>query len=425
MQSNSPTPLKDTTTIIKYYQKFPYHMKNVCVIGLGYVGLPLAELCLKKGYKVSGLEVDSAKVERISKSHPGIILNEPNSVANSDIAIICVPTPVDNNKMPDLSCVISATNEVARGLHKGMLVIMESTVNPCVTDEDVQPILESTGLKAGIDFNLAHCPERINPGDPHWHVGNIPRVIGATTKEGCKRAKEFYESILNAPIKEMSSIKAAEAVKIVENSFRDVNIAFVNELAKSFTKFGIDITEVIEGAKTKPFGFMAHYPGCGVGGHCISVDPYYLIEKAKLLGFDHKLLKLAREINSGMPHYTVELVVNALNETGKSLKGSKIGILGLTYKPGVEDLRESPALEVVEELKKRKAEILAYEPYIPSMSNATAEEAINNTDVVVLLTAHPEFKALDYSKAKIIVDGRNFLDKTSLSKHSRYSGIGR
>lgn len=400
-------------------------MDNVCIIGLGYVGLPLAELCLKKGYKVYGIEVDSAKAERIKHSFPNLILNDSESVAKSDIAIICVPTPVDHNKKPDLSCVISASNEVTRGLHKGMLVVMESTVNPCVTEEDVQPILEATGLKAGIDFDIAHCPERINPGDPKWHVGNIPRVIGATTKEGCKRAKAFYENILDAPVKEMSSIKAAEAVKIVENSFRDVNIAFVNELAKSFTKFGIDITEVIEGAKTKPFSFLAHYPGCGVGGHCISVDPYYLIEKANTLGFDHKLLKLAREINNSMPFHTVDLVVNALNEAGKSVKGSKIGILGLAYKGGVEDLRESPALEIVAELKKRKAILLINEPYVPHLSNATAEEAINNTEIVVLLTSHPEFKNMDYSKAKIVVDGRNFLNKKVIAKQTRYIGIGR
>lgn len=400
-------------------------MESVCIIGLGYVGLPLAELCLKKGYKVYGLEVDSSKIKRIKNNFPNIILNDPKAIAKSDIAIICVPTPVDHNKKPDLSCVISASKEVAKGLHKGMLVVMESTVNPCVTEEDVQPILENTGLKAGADFDLAHCPERINPGDPKWHVGNIPRVIGATTKEGCRRAKAFYEGILDAPVKEMSSIKAAEAVKIVENSFRDVNIAFVNELAKSFTKFGIDITEVIEGAKTKPFSFLAHYPGCGVGGHCISVDPYYLIEKAMTLGFDHKLLKLAREINNSMPFHTVDLVVNALNEAGKSVKGSKIGILGLAYKGGIEDLRESPALEIVEELKKRNANLLIHEPYVPHLSNATAEEAINNTDIVVLLTSHPEFKDMDYSRAKIVIDGRNFLDKENIAKQTKYIGIGR
>lgn len=400
-------------------------MKNVCVIGLGYVGLPLAELCIKKGYNVYGLEVDAEKAAKIKEKYPKIILNDPNAVAKSDIAIICVPTPVDQNKMPDLSCVISATKEIAKGLHKGMLVVIESTVNPCVTEENVQPILEAGGLKAGIDFDLAHCPERINPGDPQWHVGNIPRVVSATTKEGCRRAKEFYESILDAPVKEMSSIKAAEAVKILENSFRDVNIAFVNELAKSFTKFGIDITEVIEGAKTKPFGFLVHYPGCGVGGHCIPVDPYYLIEKARILGFDHKLLKVARKINNSMPHYTVDLIVNALNEAGKSVKGSRIGILGLTYKGGIDDLRESPALEVISELRKRKAELLIHEPYVPRMNNATAEEVINNTDIVVLLTAHPEFKSLDYSKANIIVDGRNFLDKESISRNSKYIGIGK
>ena len=298
-------------------------MKTVCVIGLGYVGLPLAVRSSERGYRVLGLEMDAKKVELINQGKSPIeekfleenlqkfkveASTDEKIISEADIVLICVPTPVDKNYFPDLGPVIGATKLAVKNLKKGALVVLESTVNPGVSEEVVRPLFEEAGFKVGEDVFIAHCPERINPGDPKWNVTNIPRVVGSFDEQGLKLAKEFYESIVDATIRPMKSIREAEAVKIVENSFRDINIAFVNELAKSFDRLDIDVKDVILGASTKPFAFMAHFPSCGVGGHCIPVDPYYLIEHAKKKsGFEHKFLSLAREINNSMPSYTVEL----------------------------------------------------------------------------------------------------------------------
>lgn len=423
--------------------------KHVSVVGAGYVGLPLICLLAKSGYNVFAVDVDKTKVKLINKgvspfkdeyvknllpkfkSKIKAVTEYKDAVNRSDVIIVCVPTPIDEMYRPDLRAITSANEQISPYLKKGQLVVIESTVAPGTTEGCIKDILEKSGLKAGKDFYLAHCPERIDPGNKKWTIENIPRVVGGINKKSGEKAYEFYKSILNADIYEMSSAKAAEAVKIVENTFRDVNIAFVNELAKSFNKIGIDTVEVIKGAATKPFGFLPHYPGCGVGGHCIAVDPYYLIEKAEGVGFKHPFLKLAREINNSMPDYTVQMVVDGLNKIGKSVKGTKITVLGVSYKGGVADTRESPALKIIEMLQKLGAKLKIYDPYVERMSNVKNINEAIASDCIVIATDHQEFKNLDLrllksNNVKVIVDGRNILDKEKIKRLGIiYFGIGR
>src|SRR5665213_1213242 len=340
---------------------------KVSIVGLGYVGLPLALLTAKKGYEVSGIDLNTDRVDRINKHQDPlndeyvqknikdsslIAFSHFGSLKESKIVIVCVPTPVKHDYQPDLSPLKGAVEAIAKALTPGTLVIIESTINPGVCEEVVIPLIEKTsGLKLNKDFHVSHCPERINPGDTKWSVENIPRVAGSSNQVGLDRTVKFYESIIDAPIREMGTIKEAEAVKVVENSFRDVNIAFVNELAMSFTKLGIDVKNVIEGASTKPFAFMPHFPSVGVGGHCIPVDPYYLIEYARGYGFNHEFLALARSINNRMPEFTVDQLVAGLSETGTGLKGARVVVLGLSYKANVADDRESPSYNVIKILE--------------------------------------------------------------------------
>jgi len=414
---------------------------KVCVIGLGYVGLPLAMLCSKKGYETYGIDIDENKLKLIEKGinpidnsrmENKVKIGGYGSTKESGVIVLCLPTPVNRDNSPDLKPLLGAAERIARNLQKGQLVIIESTVAPGIIDNSIKPILESSGLKAGIDFYLAHCPERVDPGNKEWGVDNIPRVIGAVSSEGLERAYDFYKSILSGEIKKLSSIKAVEAVKVLENSFRDVNIAFINEIAQSFDKMGIDVKEVIEGALTKPFAFMPHYPGCGVGGHCIPVDPYYLIEKAKEAGFEHKFLKLAREINNYMPVYTVNLMVDCINKFGGSIENSKVGVLGVAYKAGIADSRESPALKIIDLLKERGAEVFVYDPYIRKYSNVeSSDELMQKSDYLIIATDHKEFKDIPIDSflkfgIKAIVDGKNCLDKEGIiGKGIVYKGVGR
>jgi len=423
--------------------------KIVMIVGLGYVGLPLACLCVEKGYKVYGIAKDRKKINKINTGI-NTLTDEPSlnntiakkeiiasanydNVSNSEVVIICVPTPVDDQYNPDLTPVKTASKKISQKLKKGQLIIVESTINPGVCQEVVQPILEQgSGMQAGKDFYLAHCPERINPGDPKWNVSNIPRVVGALSKKGLSLALKLYRSILEGNVRPMKSIKEAEATKIVENSFRDVNIAFVNELARSFEKMDIDLHDVIQGAATKPFAFMPHWPSIGVGGHCIPVDPYYLIERAKIAGFDHKFLKLAREINNSMPKYSVGLLTTALNNLGKPVHGTKIGILGLSYKADVGDIRESPSLEVIKILKDRGAELEIYDPYFSDKSSVKSlDELLRKSQVLIFVTNHKEFINIELLKLKkcgikIVIDGKNCLDKEKIEKLGIvYRGIGR
>lgn len=420
---------------------------KVCVIGLGYVGLPLAVQCALKGYETSGVDNEQKKVDLINSGKtpiaeefleenlPNIKLKtttDPAIIKEADIAIICVPTPVDETYMPDLTPVRNATQAVINNHKKGQLVVIESTINPGVCEEVVEPMFREAGLEVGKDYELAHCPERINPGDPKWNVTNIPRVVGSFTEEGTKRAAEFYRNVIDADIMEMKSVREAEATKIMENSFRDINIAFVNELAKSFDVLGIDIVDVIKGASTKPFAFMPHWPSRGVGGHCIPVDPYYLIERAKASGFDHVFLRTARKVNNSMPEYTVELMQDMLNRIKLPMNGTTIGILGVSYKDNVADLRESPALKVIEHAKKHSANVITFDPYIPEHSTESSlEEILDKSTAVIITTGHKEFRNIApeiFVKhgIKVIVDGLNCLDKAAIEKCGiLYKGIGR
>jgi nucleotide sugar dehydrogenase len=421
---------------------------KVSVIGLGYVGLPLACAIAKlTSHEVVGFDKSERKISKIKDRICPIddvqcaedlkIVNlscsaNPEIINNSDIYIVCVPTPVLNDYTPDLTPVKSATQTIANYLQRGQSVVIESTINPGVCDEIVVPLLESlTNLKAGLDFDVAHCPERINPGDETWNVYNIPRNIGSTSIEATKKLASFYREFISNDVNEMPNLKTAEATKIIENTFRDINIAFVNELAKSFDVLDIDLIAVIKGASNKPFAFMPHFPSCGVGGHCIPVDPYYLIERAKQSGFDHKFLKLAREINNSMPDYTIEKLADALNAIEKPIKNTPIGLLGISYKANVGDLRESPSIKLRSILEEKKAKLYVYDPYFPEMCNTNSlEELLEKCDAIVVATDHTEFKQikgdlLRKHNVKVVIDGKNCLDKNDIiSNDIFYKGIG-
>lgn len=421
---------------------------DISLIGLGYVGLPLAVLAARKGFKVAGIDLDENKINSLNNNKTyisdiaDIDIEEStvhfstsfDAVKDSDSVIICVPTPVSEEKEPDLRPLKGAVLSAARNMKKGALLIIESTINPGVCDDVVIPLIESeTDKKVGTDILLAHCPERINPGDPNWDVSNINRVVGAQSKEALDRAVLLYGGIIDAEIKPMGNIKEAEAVKVVENSFRDINIAFVNELAMSFHNLGINIENVIDGAATKPFAFMPHRPGAGVGGHCIPVDPYYLIEYAHTHGFEHEFLKLARNINEGMPQFTVDLLAEALNEVELPIKGTKIAMLGLSYKPNVGDERESPALKIKDLLERAGADLVIYDPYIQdNKSVSSTEDALKEAEAIVIATGHNEFKDIPTklfkdNKIKVIVDGRNiYRDRRDhvVENGIIYKGIG-
>jgi len=418
---------------------------NISIIGLGQVGLTLALLASKKGYKVFGVDIDENKVKLINDGKSPIedeyiidnikykiyATSDFSVINKSEIIIICVQTPIRKNNTPDLKPLKSALNSISKNLNSGQIVIIESTVAPGTCRDIAKPILEQNGYKIGKDIYLAHCPERIDPGNRKWTIEKIPRVFGVLSNEGIEKVLTFYKSIIDAPIKNLSSIEAAEATKIVENTFRDINIAFVNELAKSFDKIGIDVLEVIEGASTKPFAFMPHYPGCGVGGHCISIDPYYLIEKSKKEGFEHNFLALARSINKSMPEYTIQRIIEGLNEIGKSVKNTKISILGISYKPNIDDMRESPSLEIISKLKNMGAKLKIYDPYMKELSTVKNLEDALCSECIVLITAHNEFINMDIRTlrkrgVKVIIDGRNCLDKDKIKNNGIiYKGIGR
>jgi len=423
-------------------------MEKVAVIGLGYVGLPLAVRAKEKGYNVIGIDLDQSKLESIAKgvspvvdgfvedyflTNPITATDDFTQMADADIILICVPTPVDENFVPNLGPVKGACEAVAKHVKKGALVVLESTVNPGVSEEIVAPIFEKAGFAVGEDLYIAHCPERINPGDPVWNVTNIPRVVGAFSEAGLDKAYTFYDRVIDGEIRKMKSIREAEAVKIVENSFRDINIAFVNELAQSFDRLDIDIKDVIDGAATKPFAFMPHYPACGIGGHCIPVDPYYLIEHAhKKVGFNHVFMRRARAINNYMPLYTVEKLQDALNEKKLPMNGTTVAVLGLAYKANVDDMRESPSLKIIEHLEKYHANVITFDPYVPEHSTEKSlDDALTKADAVIVATNHKDFIEMDLNKLKennikVLIDGKNCLSKEAVEKQeATYSGIGR
>jgi len=415
--------------------------QKITVIGLGYVGLPLAILIKTRNLSVTGYDINLQRLAaiknksiKIEDTYAGkffkkITLPTTNQLKTSDIYIVCVPTPVDESNKPDLKILINAVKSIARVLEENQLVVIESTIYPGLCEEIVAPILNKLKKK----YYLAHCPERINPGDKKWNVNNINRVVGGINEESTKLAKSFYESIIDAKIQPLSSIKNAEATKILENTFRDVNIALVNEMAQAFYRMDIDIDEVIRAAKSKPFSFMPHYPGIGVGGHCIAVDPYYMIEVGRAAGFDHELLRTARKINSNMPIYAVNLLQNLFNLIGLAIKDRVVGVYGVAYKPNTKDYRESPSFAIIERLSSlKKAKALVYDPYCPEFSNVDSlDELLLQSEALIVATAHDQIKDINYrkfknGKIKIILDGRNCLDKESIKKMGiMYKGIGR
>lgn len=420
---------------------------KLCIIGLGYVGLPIYFQAKFKGFDVFGFDISEKKIEELKEGITEIkgripekgfeefkendFTSDKNRLKEADVFIICVPTPIDEDKNPDYSCVIDATRLVINYGKKGVLVCEESTVNPGTMEEIIVPLFEHASWKIDEDYFLVHCPERIDPGNKKYEVDNIPRCIGGLTEKSLEKGYELYSKLLNVPIKKMSSIRAAEMTKIVENTFRDVNIAYVNQLAKISDVINVDIKEVIEGAATKPFAFMAHWPGIGIGGHCIPVDPYYLIEYSKHNGINPRFLSLARETNDSMPKYAVGKVQALLNELGKPLKDTKVLVLGYSYKPNVSDERETPAKQVIKILKERLANVKVYDPFIIAKSDfKSLDDALQWAEVVILATAHNEFieNVPKQIKSNIVLffDGRNCFDKEIFeAKGIKYSGIGR
>jgi len=417
---------------------------KVSIVGLGYVGLPLACECVIEGIETVGIDVDSSKIESIRKGECPVeeevterkfqkvykeirATEDYSDIQGSDAVVVTVPTPVSDSKEPNYDYVEAAMESVSENIDEDTAVILESTVAPGTSRKIVKPILEESGHSVGEDIFLAYCPERIDPGNEEWTIKNIPRVLGAYSDKGLEKANKFYDEVLEAEINTVEDLKSAEASKVVENSFRDVNIAFVNELAKSFDAMGIDTKEVIEAASSKPFGFMAHWPGCGVGGHCIPVDPYYLIDQAENSGFQHEFMQLAREINNSMPEYTVKKLQDALNQHSKPVKGTKIALLGLAYKGGVGDTRESPALEIKELLESKGAGIHTFDPYVPEESTLESlEEAVKWAETLLIATEHKEFKELentDLDDIDLLVDGKNVLDSENIG--TDYTGVGR
>ncbi len=404
-------------------------MNKVCVVGLGYVGLPLARRSAEVGYKVVGIDKDKGVLARLSEAE--LFFSELTesymSASDSDIILVCVPTPIHTNKTPNLVYINSALTDVGAHLKTGQLVSIESTVYPGYCETIGREILESgSGLKAGEDFYLVHCPERINPGDKHWTVTNIPRVIGGINKVSLDEGLRFYKTITEGDIYSVENMAEAEASKMVENAFRDINIAFVNELAKSFDGTSVDIMNVINASSTKPFGYMPFYPGLGVGGHCIPVDPEYLISAAKDRGFDHEILKAARRINDGMVQYIVDKLDRfALSHDGLR---PKILILGRAYKPNIGDTRESQAIRLSEHLMSSGYVVKTYDPYVSS-TDENITSLLSAAEVVIVATAHDSFGNLveqlnSHPNVELLIDTSNTINPQDL-KHAQYNGIGR
>lgn len=406
---------------------------HVGVLGLGYVGLPLAVEYAQAGFQVTGIDLDGTKISRINAgdSYVGDVpsctlkplvekgrlraTTDFSSILDFDTVNICVPTPLRKTKDPDMSYIVAACEEIARYLHTGMVVILESTTYPGTTDELVLPMLERSGLKVGRDFFLCFSPERVDPGNPMFQTKNIPKVVGGTTPACTELGKLFYSQALERVVG-VSSTQVAEMVKLLENTFRMINIGLVNEMAMMCDGMGIDVWEVIDAAATKPFGFMPFYPGPGLGGHCIPIDPFYLSWKTKQSGIEARFIELAGYINGQMPHFVVEKVRNALNEARKPLKGSKVVVYGVSYKRDIDDVRESPALDILHLLKLRGAEVSYVDPHVSEIRfdngilRAAAVESVQSADCVVIVTDHSAF---DYQAllrdANLIVDTRNAL----------------
>lgn len=409
---------------------------TVGVLGLGYVGLPLATGFASVGLKVIGFDIDHKKVGTLNSGR-SIIRHIPHSevrqvvkaglfhattsmarLKSVDAILVCVPTPLTQNREPDMQFIIRSCETIARHLRLGQLIIFESTTYPGTTRELVAPILQASGLRPGTDFNLAYSPEREDPGNKNFTAKTIPKVVGGLTNKCRDMACKLYEAVVVKTVP-VSSLEAAEATKILENVYRCINIAMVNELKMVFDRMGIDIWEVVNAASTKPFGFSPFYPGPGLGGHCIPIDPFYLTWKARQYGMPTRFIELAGQINTNMPHYVVTKTVDALNQRKKTLNGSKVLVLGLAYKKDIDDLRESPSIELIELLRQKGAKVDYNDPYIPKThkqrqhdlkmtSRKLSEKMLAGYDVVLISTDHSEY---DYDwivkNAKLVVDTRN------------------
>jgi UDP-N-acetyl-D-glucosamine dehydrogenase len=410
----------------------------VGIIGLGYVGLPLAVEFARAGYRVVAIDLDESKVQALNEGHSYIgdvptehvqkavqdgrlhATTDFSALREVDAISICVPTPLRKTKDPDISYIVSATESIAQNFRPGQLVVLESTSYPGTTDEIILPRLEAGGHKAGGDFFLAFSPERVDPGNPTYLTANIPKVIGGVTPTCTRLATALYSTVI-AKVIPVSSPATAEMVKLLENTFRAVNIGMANELAIMCSKLGIDVWEVIEAAATKPFGFMPFYPGPGLGGHCIPIDPLYLSWKLKTLNYNARFIELASEINTSMPEYVLDLVADALNDQAKPLRGSRVLVLGVTYKRDVEDVRESPAIDIISLLLSKGAKAEYHDPYIKTLEISEhdqaevissigdlTEDVLAGYDAVVIVADH---SAYDYAwiadHARLVVDTRN------------------
>ncbi|MDQ2104362.1 nucleotide sugar dehydrogenase [Azospirillum isscasi] len=419
---------------------------SVGVIGLGYVGLPLARLFARAGFSVTGFDIDPEKVASLNggTSYIGTVSTDEvrgmldegrftatanfQTLADMDAIVICVPTPLTRNREPDMSCIEVTTRQIAQVLRPGQLIVLESTTYPGTTREVVRPILEKTGLVSGTDFLLAFSPEREDPGNETFTTARIPKIVGGEDPNALRIACAMYGRALERVIP-VSSLEAAEAVKLTENIFRCVNIALVNELKVVYDAMGIDVWEVIEGAKTKPFGYMPFYPGPGLGGHCIPIDPFYLTWKAREFDVATRFIELAGEINTRMPHYVVERLSQAMDvKLGRALRGSRILILGVAYKKNIEDLRESPALKIIELLQDRGCEVSYYDPHVPQLretrrlARMTGTQSVDLEDIregafdaAILCTDHDSFdlKTL-LDGLPLVVDTRNAFGKAGI-----------
>jgi len=412
------------------------------VIGLGYVGLPLIVEFGLKGFRGIGFEVDEKKAASINDGTSYIVdvpdenvrkcvaegrlkaTTDFSELAECDVIVICVPTPLRKTKDPDMSYIIAAGEEIQKYMRTGQLVILESTTYPGTTDEVLQPMFEEKGFKLDHDFLLAFSPERVDPGNPQFQTHNIPKVVGGVSDDSTEVAALLYRQIVNE-VHPVSSARVAEACKLWENTFRAINIGMANEMARLCNTLGIDTWEVVRAAATKPFGFMAFYPGPGIGGHCIPLDPHYLSWKARQHGFDSQFISLAEQVNSGMPAYVVRLVSTALNDVKKAVNGSKVLILGVAYKKDIDDMRESPALSIIDLLRARGADLSYHDPFVPEVTfdhaytigeaeplfnSELTDDLVKNSDCVIICTEHSD---IDYHRicelAPLIVDTRNAL----------------
>ena len=422
---------KVASTFAALKEKIESKTARVGIVGLGYVGLPLAMEFAKAGFHVTGIDVQPAKVDGLNRgeSHVQDVPSEEVAAlvrnkgfhATTDFSVvrdldtinICVPTPLRKTKDPDMSFIVSAVEAIAKHFHPGLLIILESTTYPGTTDELLLPTFEKLGYKAGEDFFLCFSPERVDPGNPVYQTHNTPKVVGGITPACTEMGKLFFSQALDKVVP-VSNTRVAEMVKLLENTFRMINIGLVNEMALMCDGMGINVWEVIDAAATKPFGFMPFYPGPGLGGHCIPIDPFYLSWKTKQSGIEARFIDLAGYINGKMPHFVVEKVQDALNEHGKAVKGARVHIVGVAYKRNIDDLRESPALDIILLLKKLGAKISYSDPYVPELKldgvSLTSEsmEAAAEADCAVIVTDHSDF---DYQalldSARLIVDTRN------------------